>query len=110
VQDGELRGLAVASAARSKQLPDLPTVSESGLAGFEASVWYCLLAPAGVPAEVVAKLNGAANDFLKTAKAQELFGKLGVLPSGGTPADLKAFITSEIERWGPVVKAAKIEF
>jgi tripartite-type tricarboxylate transporter receptor subunit TctC len=110
VQDGKLRGLAVASAARSKQLPDLPTVSESGLAGFEASVWYCLLAPAGVPAEVVAKLNGAANDFLKTAKAQELFGKLGVLPSGGTPADLKAFITSEIERWGPVVKAAKIEF
>jgi tripartite-type tricarboxylate transporter receptor subunit TctC len=110
VQDGKLRGLAVAGAARSKQLPDLPTVAESGLTGFEASVWYCLLAPTGVPAEVVAKLNGAANDFLRTAKAQELFGKLGVIPSGGTPDDLKTFIASEIERWGPVVKAAKIEF
>jgi tripartite-type tricarboxylate transporter receptor subunit TctC len=110
VQDGKLRGLAIAGAARSKQLPDVPTVSESGLAGFEASVWYCLLAPSGVPAEVNAKLNSAANDYLKTAKAQELFEKLGVIPGGGTPAELKAFIAQEIERWGPVVRAAKIEF
>jgi tripartite-type tricarboxylate transporter receptor subunit TctC len=110
VQEGKLRGLAIAGAARSKQLPDLPTVSESGLPGFEASVWYCLLAPSGVPAEVIAKLNAAANDYLKTAKAQELFDKLGVVSGGGAPADLKAFISSEIERWGPVVKAAKIQF
>lgn len=110
VQDGKIRGLATASAQRTAQLPDVPTVSESGLPGFEASVWYCVLAPTGVPAEVVAKLNAAANDFLGTAKAHELFDKLGVIGGGGTPADLKKFIDSEIERWGPVVRAAKIEF
>jgi tripartite-type tricarboxylate transporter receptor subunit TctC len=110
VQDAKLRGLAIAGVTRSKQLPDVPTVSEAGLAGFEASVWYCLLAPSGVPAEVAAKLNAAANDFLRTSKAQELFEKLGVIPGGGTPAELKAFIAQEIERWGPVVRAAKIEF
>jgi tripartite-type tricarboxylate transporter receptor subunit TctC len=110
VQEGKLRGLAVAGTTRSKQLPNVPTVSESGLDGFEASVWYCLLAPSGVPADVVTKLNAAANDYFKTAKAQELFEKLGAIPGGGTPGDLKAFIASEIERWGPVVKAAKIEF
>lgn len=88
----------------------MPTVSESGLPGFEAAVWYCLLAPTGVADDVVAKLNAATNDSLKTAKAQELFEKLGVISGGGTPAELKAFIAQEIERWGPVVRAAKIEF
>jgi tripartite-type tricarboxylate transporter receptor subunit TctC len=110
VQDNKLRALAVAGAGRAKQLPDVPTVAEQGLAGFEASVWYCLLAPTGVPAEVVAKLNAATNAYLGTAQAQELFEKLGVITGGGTPADLKAFINSEIEKWGPVVRAAKIEF
>jgi tripartite-type tricarboxylate transporter receptor subunit TctC len=59
---------------------------------------------------VVAKLNAATNAYLKTAQAQELFEKLGVIGSGGTPADLKAFIDTEVEKWGPVVRAAKIEF
>jgi tripartite-type tricarboxylate transporter receptor subunit TctC len=110
VQDGKLHALAIASHDRAKQLPDVPTVSESGLPGFEAAVWYCLLAPTGVADDVVAKLNAATNDSLKTAKAQELFDKLGVIAGGGTPAELKAFIAQEIERWGPVVRAAKIEF
>jgi tripartite-type tricarboxylate transporter receptor subunit TctC len=110
VQDGKLRALAIAGAGRSKQMPDVPTVSEQGLPGFEASVWYCLLAPTGVPGEVVAKLNAATNAYLKTAQAQELFEKLGIIASGGTPADLKAFIDLEIEKWGPVVRSAKIEF
>jgi tripartite-type tricarboxylate transporter receptor subunit TctC len=73
-------------------------------------VWYCLLGPSGIPADVVAKLNAATNDYLGTAKAQELFEKLGVSPGGGTPAAVKAFIAQEVERWGPVVKAAKIAF
>ena len=110
VQDGTLRALAITGATRWNLLPDVPTVSEAGLAGFEASVWYCLLAPTGVPAEVVAKINAAANDYLKTAKAKELFDKLGVVASGGTPAELKAFIDQEVERWGPVVRDAKMEF
>lgn len=110
VQDKKLRALAIAGASRWKQLPDVPTVSEAGLPGFEASVWYCLLAPTGTPGDVVAKLNAAANDYLKTAKAQDLFEKIGVIIDGGTPAQLKAFIAREIEKWGPVVKTAKIEF
>jgi tripartite-type tricarboxylate transporter receptor subunit TctC len=109
-QEGKIRALAVSTAVRAKQLPDVPTVSEAGLPGFDASVWYCLLAPTGIPGDVIAKLNAGVNEFLKTPKAQELFDKLGAMVGGSTPAELKAFIDGEIEKWGPVVKAAKIEF
>jgi tripartite-type tricarboxylate transporter receptor subunit TctC len=109
-QAGKITALAVSTATRAKQLPDAPTVSEQGLPGFDASVWYCLLAPTGVPADVIAKLNAGVNAFLKTPRAAELFDKLGAMVGGGTPAELKAFIDGEIEKWGPVVKAAKIEF
>jgi tripartite-type tricarboxylate transporter receptor subunit TctC len=88
----------------------VPTVAESGLPGFEASVWYALLAPSRTPADVIEKLNAAINEFLKTDKAPELFGRLGVQGAGGTPADLKKFIAGEIEKWGPIVKAANISF
>jgi tripartite-type tricarboxylate transporter receptor subunit TctC len=109
-QEGKIRALAVSTGVRAKQLPDVPTVSESGLPGFDASVWYCLLAPTGVPADVVAKLNAGVNDYLKTPKAQALFDQLGAMVGGSTPAELKAFIDGEIAKWGPVVRAAKIEF
>jgi tripartite-type tricarboxylate transporter receptor subunit TctC len=110
VQEGKLRGLAVAGAHRFAGLPDVPTASEAGLRGFEASVWYAMLAPAGTPAEVIGKLNGAANAFLQTAHAKETFGVLGVEPAGGSPEELKAFIAAEVAKWAPVVKAANIEF
>ena len=110
VQEGKLRGLAVAGARRFAGLPDVPTASEAGLPGFEASVWYAILAPAGTPAEVIGKLNGAANAFLQTAHAKETFGVLGVEPAGGSPEELKAFIAAEVAKWAPIVKAANIEF
>jgi tripartite-type tricarboxylate transporter receptor subunit TctC len=88
----------------------VPTVAESGLPGFEASVWHALLAPARTPADAIDKLNAAVNAFLKTDKAQDLFGRLGVQGAGGTPADLKKFVADEIEKWGPIVKAANISF
>lgn len=110
VQEGKLRALAIAGASRWSGLPDVPTVAESGLDGFEASVWYALLAPAGTPAGVVAKLNAAVNDFLKSSKAQDLFMKLGVQATGGTPTELKRFVTDEIEKWGPIIKSANISF
>jgi tripartite-type tricarboxylate transporter receptor subunit TctC len=109
-QEGKIRALAVSTAIRAKQLPDVPTVSEAGLPGFDASVWYCLLAPAGVPDEVIAKLNTGVNAYLKTPAAHELFDRLGAMVGGSSPAELKAFIDGEIDKWGPVVKAAKIEF
>ena len=110
INEGNMRALAIAGASRWSGLPDVPTVAESGLPGFEASVWYALLAPAGTPRDVVEKLNGAINSYLKTPAAQELFVKLGVQGAGGTPADLKAFVADEIAKWEPIVKAADISF
>jgi tripartite-type tricarboxylate transporter receptor subunit TctC len=110
VQEGKLRALAIAGAQRWSGLPDVPTVAESGLPGFEATVWYALLAPAGTPAEIVKSLNAAANGFLETQRAKDMFAKLGIERAGGTPDDLKAFIASEIEKWEPVVKSANIRF
>jgi tripartite-type tricarboxylate transporter receptor subunit TctC len=110
VQDGKLRALAVASSRRFADLTDVPTASEAGLPGFEASVWYAMLAPTGTPAPVIAKLNAATNDFLKTAQAKELFEKLGIDVAGGTPNDLRTFVSSEIEKWAPIIKSANIEF
>jgi tripartite-type tricarboxylate transporter receptor subunit TctC len=110
VKEGKLRALAIAGTSRWPGLPDVPTVAEAGLPGFEASVWYALLAPAGTPANAVNKLNAAINDFLKTDKAKSLFAQLGVQASGGTPAELKKFVADEIQKWEPIVKAANISF
>jgi tripartite-type tricarboxylate transporter receptor subunit TctC len=110
VKDGRLRALAIAGAKRWGALPDVPTVSESGLPGFEASVWYALLAPNGTPPDIVAKLNSAANEFLASDRAKDTFGNLGIEMAGGTPDDLRTFIAAEIAKWGPIVRAANIAF
>src|SRR3954451_8099332 len=110
IQEKKLRGLAIAGAARWPLLPDVPTVAESGFPGFEAAVWYALLAPTGTPSEIIARLNEAANGYLKTKAAADLFQKLGVQSAGGTPDELKAFIAAELEKWEPIIKGAKIEF
>ena len=110
VREGKLRGLAIASSKRFAGLPDVLTASEGGLPDFEASVWYALLAPTGTPPQVIAKLNRATNDFLKTPQAKEIFENLGIDVGGGSPDDLKAFTATEIEKWAPIIKGAKIEF
>lgn len=110
VQEGKLRALAIASTARWPQLPDVPTVSEAGLEGFEASVWYALLAPRGMADAVVAKLNAAANAFVKDPAAKDLFLRLGIAAAGGTPDDLRAFTAAEVDRWSAIIKAAGIRF
>jgi tripartite-type tricarboxylate transporter receptor subunit TctC len=86
------------------------TVSEAGLPGFEATVWYALLAPTGTPADVVVKLNTAVNNYLKSDKAKSLFDDLGLQPGGGTPEELKEFMASEVRKWAPIIKAAGIKF
>ena len=110
VKSGKIKALAIASATRWSMLPDVPTVSESGIPGFEASVWYALLAPVKAPPEMVAKLNELTNGWLKEPATQEFLAKVGAQPAGGTPADLKAFTQSEIDKWGPIIKAANINF
>jgi tripartite-type tricarboxylate transporter receptor subunit TctC len=110
VKSGKIKALAIASANRWSMLPDVPTVAESGIPGFEASVWYALLAPAKVPPEVVSKLNAAANAWLQEPATKEFLAKVGAQPAGGSPDDLKKFTQSEIDKWGPIIKAAKINF
>jgi tripartite-type tricarboxylate transporter receptor subunit TctC len=110
VQSGQIKALAIASAQRWSKLPNVMTASESGLPGFEASVWYALLAPTGTPADIVAKLNTAANGYLASDKTRTLFDDLGVQPAGGTPQDLKEFMAAEVQRWAPIIKAADIRF
>jgi tripartite-type tricarboxylate transporter receptor subunit TctC len=108
VREGKIRALAVTTTQRSKDLPDVPTVQESGFKGFEATAWYALAAPAGTPNDIIEKLNADANAFLKSPKGQEVIANLSMQAVGGPPSDLKAFIGSELQKWGPVVKDANI--
>ena len=108
LQAGKYPGIAVTGARRSAALPDLPTVAESGFAGFEATSWNALLAPAGTPAEVIGKVNGIVNDYLASDKGRQDLAKFDMQPGGGTPGDLKAFMASEAAKWGPIIKAANI--
>jgi tripartite-type tricarboxylate transporter receptor subunit TctC len=106
---GKIRALAVTTRERVAELPDVPTVQEAGFKGFEATAWYAIVAPAGTPGDVVSKVNAAANAYLASDKGRAFLKQNTVQAAGGTPADLKAFIDAELAKWGPVVKAAKIE-
>lgn len=110
VQEKKIKALAIAGNKRWSKLPDVPTASESGLPGFEASVWYALLAPKGTAPEIIAKLNKATNEYLASDKAKTMLDTLGVEIAGGTPDDLKAFTAAEIAKWEPIVKKANIQF
>src|SRR5262249_603836 len=110
IQSGQIKALAMAGAERWPKLPNVATVSEAGLPGFEATVWYALLAPTGTPADVVAKLNAAVNAYLKSDKAKSLFDSLGLQPCGGSPQELKEFMAAEVRKWAPIIKAADIKF
>lgn len=109
VKGGNVRALAVTTATRSGVFPDLPTMAEAGLKGYETSTWGGLLAPAGTPKDVVAKLNAEANKALAAADTREKLAAAGVEPAGGTPAQFAAFIQSEMARWAKVAKAAGLE-
>ncbi len=108
VQSGEVRGLGVTSAERMRELPDVPAASEAGFPGYEAITFFALSGPRGTPAEVVAKINGAVNDYLKTDASREQLRVLGMVGAGGTPAQLQATITAETTKWEPILKAANI--
>ena len=108
VLGGKLRVLAVTSAQRSPLYPDAPTVAESGFPGFEAVGWIGLSAPAGTPAEIVARINALANQFLQEEKIRQRFAQGGYIPGGGTPQDYAAFVSREITKWRDVVSARGI--
>jgi tripartite-type tricarboxylate transporter receptor subunit TctC len=105
VQGKRLRGIAVASEARLSLLPDLPTVIESGVPGYEVVQWYGVLAPAGTPRDIVTRVNADIAKFLARPDTASKMSGEGAIPSGSTPEEFGALIRSEIERWGKVVKA-----
>jgi tripartite-type tricarboxylate transporter receptor subunit TctC len=110
VLDGKFRPLAVTTATRSSQLPNVPTANEAGLPGFEASAWYAVVVPRNTPNEVVRRINETVNAWLASDKGKALLELNGMQGAGGSASDLSAFITSELNKWGPLIKAAKIEF
>jgi tripartite-type tricarboxylate transporter receptor subunit TctC len=108
LEQGRLRPLAVTSATRFALLPDLPTMIESGVDGFVVSSFQGVVAPAGTPAAIVARLNAAINDAVASPEVRARFAQFGIEPSTGTPAEFAAFFAAETRKWTAVVKAAGI--
>lgn len=107
VKSGKVKPVAVTTAKRSQAMPDLPTIAESGVKGYEASTWYGLLAPARTPQAIVTRLHGDTVKILAGPTRQRLEVQ-GFEPEGGTPAEFTAYIKSEIIKWAKVIKDAGI--
>jgi tripartite-type tricarboxylate transporter receptor subunit TctC len=107
---GKLRMIGVGSDRRSGEFPDVPTISESGVPGFEAKSWFGLVAPAGTPPEIIKKINEDVTKVISDpAFARQYLAAQGLVPITGTPEEFAAFIRGETKRWGKVVKDANIQ-
>jgi tripartite-type tricarboxylate transporter receptor subunit TctC len=109
VKSGQLNALAVGSAKRVPSLPDIPTISESGVPGYEAYSWVGMVAPAKTPKDIVNRLNREIVDILKQKDVSEKLNQQGALPVGDSPEQFAAYIKAEIDKWGAVVRAANIK-
>jgi tripartite-type tricarboxylate transporter receptor subunit TctC len=109
IASGKVRCLAVTTKARSPLLPDVPTMEEAGVPGFESATNYTLFAPKGVPADIPAKLNEAGNETIRDADFRERMLKLGIVPAGGSRAEAQAKAASEMKRWGDVIVKGNIK-
>ena len=108
-RSGKLRALGVSSARRADVAPDIPTIAESGVPGYEVIAWYNVFAPARTPRGVIDKLNGEINRQLQTADVRERFQTLGVAPLGGTPEALGKYLEFEITRWAKLIKETGVK-
>jgi tripartite-type tricarboxylate transporter receptor subunit TctC len=106
IKGGQVRALAVTTLKRTAVLPELPTMDEAGLKGFDASTWHGLVAPAGTPPDIIKKLHEAAIKALQDPGVQASLGRLGVDIVGDTPEEFAAYIKSEIPKWTAIVKAS----
>jgi tripartite-type tricarboxylate transporter receptor subunit TctC len=109
VKAGKLRPLAVTGYQRSPQVPDLPTVAEAGVPGYEASTWFAVMAPTGTSADVVRKLNAEINAVLKLPDVLERLSTLGAQPLGGTSEDVSKLLRTDLTKWSEVVRGANIK-
>jgi tripartite-type tricarboxylate transporter receptor subunit TctC len=109
VKSGRVRALAVTGAKRAPALPELPTIAEAGVAGYEATSWNGMLAPAGTPADVIKRLNAEFNRIIGAPDMKKRMLDSGYEPVGGPPKRLGELIRTEIAKWAPVVKAAGVQ-
>jgi tripartite-type tricarboxylate transporter receptor subunit TctC len=108
LQSGQVRALATSGPQRSPELPDIPTVAESGVAGFDVTSWNALYAPAGVPPEIIATLNGALHDLLADPALKKAALDLGIDAKASTPAEMDARMRADINKWTKVIASAHI--
>jgi tripartite-type tricarboxylate transporter receptor subunit TctC len=109
IQAGKLRALAVTTPARIPQLPDVPTMVESGFPNFVSTSWTGLLAPAHTPAAIVEKLNTAINEGLKTPDLKAALARISYDPLGGTPQDFTATMQADLAKWSPIIKSLGLD-
>lgn len=109
IRKGSLRPIAVSSAKRTPLLPDVPTVAETGLAGFEVLGWFALLAPAKTPPEVIRRLNAEVNSAIARPAIVARFAELGAEPLGGSPQQTATYIKGEQDKWGRIIREAGIK-
>jgi len=109
VRTGKLRALAVTTPRRSSMAPDIPTVAESGIPGYDATTWYGLVTPAGTPKEIIARLHGAIVSTLAHPAVKERFAATDLEPNASTPEEFAGYIKSEIAKWGKVIRTAGIK-
>ena len=109
VKDGKLNPLGVSTTSRAEVLPEVPTLAEQGLPGYEVTLWFGMWAPAGTPAAVVQKLNAAVNAIVQEPLVREQFTKLGLQPAPMKPQDFAKFVRSEIEVYRRIVQQANIQ-
>ena len=108
IRSGRVRALAVTTLQRTPSAPELPTLNESGVKGFDSQGWFALLAPTGTPQPVLEKINAEVNRILATPEFRERLKKVGADPVGGSISDFRERLRSETERWGKVIKFANI--
>ncbi|CAN7381923.1 tripartite tricarboxylate transporter substrate-binding protein [Acidovorax sp. LjRoot194] len=109
VSGGKLRALAVSAPERSKRLPDVPTVAETVIPGYEAYEWNGMFLPAGTPEPIAAKLREAVQEVMKEDELKQRLADMGAQPVGSTPAEFAAFLKKEDSKWGDVVRKGNIK-
>lgn len=108
IDDGQIRALAITSIDRAESMPDLPTIAESGIEGYEAGSWFGLMAPAGTPPEIIDKLNAGLNEALGTSDVLEKLAAVEARASGTTVSEMEALITAEREKWRELIETTGV--